>query len=56
MFNSEKVRLHKEITRLNNQMFEKDNIVERKEEEDSVIFTDGRECHKIEEKKKSRKN
>ena len=56
MFNSEKVRLHKEITRLNNQLFEKDNIVERKEEEDSVIFTDGREWHKIEEKKKSRKN
>ena len=51
MFNSEKVRLHKEITRLNNQLFEKDNIVERKEEEDSVIFTDGREWHKIEEKK-----
>ena len=43
MFNSEKVRLHKEITRLNKQLFEKDNIVERKEEEDSVIFTDGRE-------------
>ena len=56
MFNSEKMRLHKEITRLNNQLFEKDNIVERKEEEDSVIFTDGREWHKIEEKKKSRKN